>query len=177
MSKNGGSFDINQENRYTMYMIYADSAIEPFNPSGILTWAFITKLNGKIIHKDTKIHGWGNGMTNNLGECLAVMNALKWLIGLPIHKRWPTLIMSDSELTIKHCNKEWAINDARLKIIHNLIDKARQVYKKSITFKWIPREKNTEADALSRSLYTPKMIETIKKYQLKMTFGDDDIPF
>lgn len=160
-----------------MYIIHTDSSIEPMNPEGILTWAFIVRFKGKFIHQEAKIHGWGKGMTNNLGECLAVLAAMRWLLKLPKKHKFITFIYSDSKITVKHCTGEWNTHEERLKKLHHLIDCARLAYGKSIKFLWTPREKNTEADKLSRSLYTPKMINMIKENYSKMIFGEEDISF
>jgi ribonuclease HI len=158
-------------------MIYCDSSIEPFNPDGILAWAFIAKKKGEVVHQDVHISGWGKGTTNNQGEYQAVLGALLWLVSLPKDNQLPAVIHSDSQLVIYQCAGSWGCHDEKLQKLLALVNRARDKYKKSIFFKWIPREKNTEADALSRTLYTPEAIEVMKKHKMDIIFEDDDLPF
>jgi ribonuclease HI len=160
-----------------MIVINTDSAIEPFNPNGILTWAFIAKKGGQVIHQDTKIIGWGKGMTNNRGEMAAVVAAMLWLIKLPKEKQMQALIQSDSQLIVNQCKGVYQCHDEILLPMKHLIDKAKIRYSRDIIFRWIPREKNTEADALSRSLYTEKALQLMKSRKLDILFDGDDITF
>lgn len=148
------------------------------NPGGILTWAFIVKTGSKTIHQDTKIIGYGRkDLTNNVGEMTAVLAAMHWLMGLPRSKRRPVLLMSDSQLVINQASEKWNCYDEKLLPILELILKGKKVYGKTITFKWIPREKNTEADELSRSLYTDEALEIMKANRTNIILGWDNIKF
>lgn len=162
-----------------MYLIFCDSSIEPFNPRGILTWGFLVKRPGKgIIHQDTAIIGWGKKWhTNNLGEMTAVMAAMHWLMGLSEEDQHPVILHSDSELIINQCSGIYGCHEPKLVAILDLIMKAKDNYTRGITFKWIPREKNKEADTLSRSLYTEEMLAIMRANQNNIIFDWDDIPF
>lgn len=160
-----------------MYMIYCDSSIEPMNPDGILAWAYIVKESGKIIHQDVHISGWGKGTTNNQGEMQAVLGAMLWLVSLPPDKRPPVVIHSDSQLIVNQCAGTWNCYDEKLQKLLALINRAKEQYRKSIFFKWIKREKNTEADALSRTLYTEEALDLMRKHKLDIAFEKDDLPF
>jgi ribonuclease HI len=161
-----------------MYLIYCDSSIAPFNPGGILTWAFIAKAGGKVLHQDTKIIGYGKmHLTNNVGELTAVLAAIRWLLSLPQNKRRTALLMSDSQLAIKQASEAWQCHDEKLQPILELILKGKRTYGKTITFKWIPREKNTEADELSRSLYTEEALAVMKANHTNIIQEWDDIDF
>jgi ribonuclease HI len=160
-----------------MYMIYCDSSIEPFNPGGILAWAYIAKLRGTVIHQDVQISGWGEGTTNNQGEFQAVVGAMLWLISLPPKERLPAIVHSDSQLIVNQCTGSWQCRDEKLIPLLDLVKRAKSRYKKSILFKWIPRDRNEEADALSRTLYTKEAIELIKNREMDIIFGDDDVPW
>jgi ribonuclease HI len=162
-----------------MYKVWTDSSIAPFNPMGILTWAFIVKLDGKIVHQDTEIIGWGKKEhTNNLGEATAVLKALEWLVmHLPKSNRKPVIINSDSNLIVNQCSESWQCKEPSLKVIVDEVLKLKRRYGKSIIFKWIPREENTEADELSRSLYTDEAIEIMKANETNLLHDWDDIRF
>jgi ribonuclease HI len=161
-----------------MYVINCDASIEPLNPGGILAWAYVVKLNREIIHKEVQIYDKGhNDLTNNIGEYLAVLGAMHWLITLPEKDHLPVLLQSDSQLVINQVSGKWGCRNHKLVPYYSLIKKGEQHYTKSIKFNWIPREKNKEADALSRSLYTEEMLQEMRDRQLEITFGDDDLPF
>lgn len=158
-----------------MYMIYGDASCEPFHPGGLLSWAFLVKQGGKIIHQDVCISGWGPEATVNRGEYLAVVGAMYWLMSLPKEKQIAAVIHSDSQLIVNQCKGSWGCRDRKLVPLLELVNRAKERYKKSVIFKWIPREKNTEADELSRSLYTPEALELAKARQFDILFEGDDI--
>jgi ribonuclease HI len=161
-----------------MYLIYCDSSIAPFNPGGILTWAFIVKAGNKVVHQDTKIIGYGKmNLTNNVGELTAVLAAIHWLLKIPKGKRRTAILMSDSQLAVNQASEKWDCHDEKLQPILELILKGKRSYGKTITFKWIPREKNTEADELSRSLYTEEALAIMKANKTNIILGWDDIEF
>lgn len=145
----------------------------------MLTWAFLVKRPGKgIIHQDTQIIGWGKPYhTNNLGEMTAVLAALHWLIKVPEEDQHPVILHSDSELIVKQCKGYSGCSSPNLRPILDLINKARDQYTRGITFKWISREKNKEADALSRSLYTEEMLAIMRANKTNIVLEWDDIPF
>jgi len=161
-----------------VYFINTDASIVPWNPGGIVAWAFVVKAGKKVIHKDCGISVKGGEMaTNNVGEYHAVVAAMLWLISLPKEKRRPVVIKSDSQLIVNQCSGQWNCNDEKLQPLLEMVMKSRKQYGLGVTFKWIEREKNEEADALSRTAYDPAEIQYWKDHQLEITFGDDDIPF
>lgn len=162
-----------------MFMIFTDSSIEPMNPGGLLTWAFLVKRGQELIHSDKAIIGWGKGMTNNRGEMTAVLAATHWLVGLPQAEREPVVINSDSELIVKQCSGACGCHDEMLSSLLVLIQRGRLAYGKAITYRWIPRGKNAEADALSRSLYVgrEKALTLLKSHETDIAFDWDDLPF
>lgn len=160
-----------------MISINCDSSIEPYNPMGILTWAFIAKKGSQLLHKDTKIIGWGPGMTNNRGEMAAVVAAMLWLIKLPEKDQYPVVIRSDSQLIVNQCKGIYQCHDEILRPMKAMIDKARGRYSKNIVFQWISRDKNREADELSRSLYTEKALQLMRDRKTDIEFGGDNITF
>ena len=160
-----------------MYLINCDASIQPFNPGGIVAWGFIVKQNRKIIHQDCAISVKGGPLaTNNVGEYHAVIAALLWLIKQE-NQRIPAIVMSDSDLVIRQLNKSYGCHEEHLVKLNNIAQKAVDRYKSRITFKWVPREKNIEADALSRSAYDEDELEYYRNNKLDLIFEGDDIPF
>jgi ribonuclease HI len=160
-----------------MYLINTDCSIEPCNPGGILAWAFIVKQRRQEIYRECGISGRGEGTTNNIGEYHAVIAALYWLIRLPEQDQHPAVIQSDSQLIVNQCLGIWSVNDEKLVPLHRLVVRATDRYDKSITFKWISREQNKEADAHSRTAYDPDEVQALRDTAMQRLFGDDDVPW
>jgi ribonuclease HI len=161
-----------------LYSIFTDSSIEPVNPGGLVSWAFIVRIGKKVVHEDTEVsvHG-GEFATNNVGEFHAVVAAMLWLLKLPKEKRFPVIINSDSQLIVNQCQGVWDCRDPKLVPLRDMVIKAKKKYGRNVTFHWIPREKNTEADALSRTAYDEKELAYFREHQLDILFNGDDIPF
>jgi len=161
-----------------MFHIWCDASIEPFNPNGIVAWGFIVKAKKEIIHEEAKVSvKGGEQATNNVGEYHAVIAALLWLLNLPEDQRRPAVIKSDSQLIVNQCNGSWECRDVKLVPLCAMVQKARQRYKYNITFHWIPREENSEADALSRTAYDQEELEHWRNNQMDILFDGDDVSF
>lgn len=83
--------------------------------------------------------------TNNIAEYMAVLRGLETAhrIGESnVH------IKSDSELVIKQIRGEYKVRDSNLQVLKKKIDKL--MHHLNCEFEHIPREKNKEADALSK---------------------------
>jgi len=161
-----------------MYFVNTDASIMPFNPGGIIAWAFIVKTRKEVIHQDCGISlKGGESATGNVGEYHAVVAAMLWLVKLPKEKRRPVILRSDSQLIVNQCSEVWNCNDEKLQPLLKMVLKAKKQYGMGITFKWIPRDQNKEADALSRTAYDPEEIKWWKENQLDITFDGDDIPW
>ena len=127
----------------------------------------------KIIHSEADIISKGTpDSTNNYGELTAIMASLNWLLRA---KPKPTVIHSDSNLAINLCNKIWTCRNERLQPILNLIHRAQAIYKQSIQYVWISRDKNEEADQLSRTPYTPEVVNSFRSQQLDILFQGDNL--
>lgn len=158
-----------------MYFVKCDCSIEPFNPGGILAWAFVVKRNKKLVHQACATSDRGRDATNNRGEYHAVIAALLWLLRL--EEPLPAIVMSDSELIINQITGKWRCKDQELARLRDVAVRAVKSYKSRITFKWIPREKNTEADALSRTAYDEEELQYFRDNKLDIIFEGDDVPF
>jgi ribonuclease HI len=145
-----------------MLNVYIDGSCAPENPSGYATWGMIVKRDNEYLAKLKDIVGHGLGMSNNVAEFSALIAFLEWYLktgkfsSLGILDYEPALIHSDSNLLVNQMNGNWKVKNG-LYVNHYI--KARNLInnhglQQKITFKWIPREENTEADELSkRALY------------------------
>ena len=134
-----------------MLDIFCDGLCEPVNPGGTATWGFVVKRDGVIIKQDCGILGSGAGMTNNVAEYSAAVNAIKWLKEHHLMAEDVTLL-SDSPLLIYQLQGRYAVRSERLRPLYNQLIKDLKAFKK-VSFRWIPREQNEEADSLSRQAY------------------------
>jgi ribonuclease HI len=143
-----------------MVEIYFDGACEPFNPGGTASYGWLIKKDGKILAKESKIIGKGEGMTNNVGEYTGLIKALESLQNFDI-KNEKINIFGDSNLVCNTVAKKWGWNKKKTKWIPHedaphlkpLLDKSLGLLANySYEIKWIPREQNQEADDLSKSV-------------------------
>jgi ribonuclease HI len=92
----------------------------------------------------------GYNVTNNYAEYTALVEALKRLKELGVEG--DVVVKSDSQLLIGQMSKGWKIKGGGY--IEKLKE-AKDALKNlgAVTFEWIPRERNEEADLLSRVAY------------------------
>lgn len=166
-----------------MYLINTDSSIEGCNPGGIISIAFIVKIMGKgEVYREARIARHADPTnTNNQGEYLAVVAAMMWLLQLPEEQKQSVIIQSDSKLVVNQCSHVWDCKDPQLSKLCKLVTAGVIQFGKSVTFKWIPRDRNADADELSRTAYDDADIQRemkeLREERFKQTFGNDDIPW
>ena len=131
----------------TVLNLYFDGACTP-NPKGFASYGIYLK---EFDERVSDIIGIGEGMTNQVAEYTALLEGLK-LLKEHCMNGDEIKIFGDSQLVIKQINGEWKIKDNRLKTLYNkCIELIREIESQevSISFMWVPREKNTIADELS----------------------------
>jgi len=134
-----------------MIIVYVDGLCEPQNPNGVACWGFWIYKDGKKQFGGKGVIGEGSGMSNNLAEYTALCKALKELI----NHGWQNeeiIVKSDSQLLINQMNGYWEAHGGLYYSAYIEALKISQEFRK-ISFVWIPREENEEADALSRQAY------------------------
>jgi ribonuclease HI len=89
-------------------------------------------------------------MTNNVAEYGGLMAAAQWLKDMEIDEK--IVIKGDSQLVIKQMKGEYKISSETSK---RYVPQIKQLLQgMDVSFVWIPREENEEADKLSRLAYT-----------------------
>lgn len=133
-----------------MVTFYCDGLIEPRNPGGFACWGWIALSDSSNqIATDCGCVGHGDGMTNNIAEYWAFINAATW--ALMHHPDKPVTYRTDSKLVVEQVNGRWKVNSDQLR---PLADLARHLLTETGgILEWVPREQNTIADALSRRAY------------------------
>jgi ribonuclease HI len=127
--------------------VYIDGLAEPQNP-GVGTYGFVIYRDGRKLAEGEGLAGYD--VTNNFAEYTALVEALKKLreMGVP----GDAVIRTDSKLLHGQMSGRWKVKGGgyvqKLKEAKDLIGEFS-----SVTFEWIPREENAEADLLSRVAY------------------------
>ena len=128
-------------------LVYIDGLSEPRNP-GVGTFGYVIYEDDKKI--DEKGEFIGEEVSNNYSEYSALASALKRLLDLGIAK--DVTVKSDSKLLVSQMKGEWKVKGGGyLEKYKEALDLSKKFVK--LTFEWIPREKNQEADLLSRLAY------------------------
>lgn len=131
--------------------VWCDGICEPINPGGIGAIGVIVKRNGEVIHIISKVIGEGKNMSNNVAEYTALKEALDYLKNNG-YCNSNIYVYGDSKLVIEQMSGHWAIKNG----LYKDIALVTQILAKSfnnITFSWIPREQNIDADTLTRNAY------------------------
>ncbi len=124
-----------------------DGLAMPRNP-GVGTYGYVVYEGGRKLAEGEGLAGYN--VTNNYAEYTALVEALKRLVQLGV--RDGVVVKSDSQLLVGQMSRGWQVKGggyvAKLK-------EARDMLKEfsSVAFEWVPREKNEEADLLSRVAY------------------------
>lgn len=134
-------------------VVHFDGLCQPKNPGGVATFGFTVDRDGKRIHEDCGLAArpYTEEATNNVAEYTGVLKAVEWLAGAGFLKE-PIVVRGDSELVIKQLQGKYKVKSPLLAPIHG---KLRQLSAKfsSLTFDWVPREANRDADALTNRAY------------------------
>ena len=132
-----------------MITIYFDGLCYPKNPGGVAAYGYLVYRDSEPIWRGFGGVGEGRGMTNNVAEYEALMAAAQWLVDEGIEDK--VLIKGDSELVIKQMKGQYKVSSATSK--KYVPDIKRLLLGKDVSFFWVPREENEEADKLSRMGY------------------------
>jgi len=130
--------------------VFCDGLCEPYNPGGVATYGFVIQRGGELIQQGSGVLGEGEGMTNNVAEYTAAIEALRWLLEHGYEGRRVTL-MSDSMLLIKQLRGLWQVRSPRIAPLYHQARKLASHFK--VRFRWVSREENEAADALSVEAY------------------------
>jgi ribonuclease HI len=123
--------------------IYVDGAAKG-NPGKSGIGVIIRDDKGKVLAEISKYIGVS---TNNVAEYTALIFGLQEAL---ILKATGVLVYSDSELMVNQLNGRYKVKDPGLKRLNLQIDHLRRGFKE-ISFEYISREENKEADRLAVS--------------------------
>lgn len=128
------------------YTIYTDGGARG-NPGPAGSGAVIYSNDGKVLKRIALYIG---ETTNNQAEYKAVVAALEYMVTLLSDKiANPTIQMFlDSKLIVEQMNGRFKIKNEGLKPLYWQIRDLIMKLGGAVTFSFVPREKNTEADTL-----------------------------
>jgi ribonuclease HI len=135
-----------------MLEVFIDGLAEPTNP-GVGTFGFVVYRDGRRIKE---AHGFvGERVSNNFSEYYALCEALKWLLDCGWQGE-EVVVKSDSRLLVNQMSGRWGLRGGLYAPKYlDALKLARKFDK--ISFLWIPRGENSEADSLSRKAYESRL--------------------
>ena len=137
----------------------AKSAGSPGNPGGVATagWIILDKAGGNIAQTAQFVKE-GEGATNNIAEWTALGFALRWLKDNKNCKSKRLLIRGDSKLVICQLTDQWQVKAEHLaKYKARCLTLLQEMELASWAAEWIPRERNANADELSKQAYRERV--------------------
>lgn len=142
-----------------MITVHFDGSCNP-NPHGPIGWGSVIKNNGEIIAQLSDARGASIENSNNVAEYNALLAAMDYLIKNSLNREKITFY-GDSTLVINQMSGRWKKlprSGMYAKIGIKTISK-KPLFPNA-NYVWIPREENTEADALSTMLVEQPLAET-----------------
>ena len=142
-----------------MIEVYFDGLCQPINPGGISCYAFIVKSDGRIVHSDYGIAAkpFSEESTNNVAEYTALVKALQWLLANDFNSK-KVEIKSDSQLIVNQLTGDYKVKARRILPLFKQVLFLKTKFQ-DIQIKWIPRDKNREADRLTNKAYNNALLE------------------
>ena len=134
-----------------MIDVFVDGLVEPVNPGGIGAIGVIVYRQAKIIFRRGKVVGKGAEMSNNRAEYEALVEALQWLLDNGFQEE-RILVHSDSSMLVNQMQGKWKVRKGLYVVAYKKAGTLAEQFT-SLSFQWIPREENEEADLLSREAY------------------------
>lgn len=129
-------------NKSNTWYAWFDGATKASNPGLRGIGGVLKGPAGELIEVSEEV---GQG-TNNEAEYIALMAVLDAAVTARVEK---LVVYGDSQLVIRQVNGEWFIKSKELvPLCKTAVELKAQI--PHVTLCWIPREENTEADALSK---------------------------
>lgn len=129
-----------------------DGSASPTNPGPAIAGAYV-EVEGR---KPVRLHRHLGVQTNNVSEWEALILALEHCIREGVNV---LMVRGDSKLVVNQANGSWKVEHPNMKPLKAKVDALLEKFG-AVSFEWIPREENTEADAASRgirSTHSPRL--------------------
>ena len=135
-----------------MIEAWFDGACEPRNPGGHAAW-------GVFIAPARELYGYvghGSRMSNNVAEYTAAAEALRALMP---QRGEEIVLRGDSQLVVEQLNGRWKVRGGLYLRYYEQAHALTQEFTQ-LSIKWVPREQNTRADALSKKALAERGVAT-----------------
>ncbi len=125
-----------------------DGACEPPRGGGLATFGYHLEGAG-FLHEDCglAVAPGSAHSTNNVAEYVAAIRALEWLARHGY--TGPVELFGDSQLVVRQMTGEYEVKADHLRAYHDHLRSLTKAFAR-VDFRWIPREENARADALSK---------------------------
>jgi len=128
--------------------VHFDGACEPPKGRGVATFGYRIE-GGGFLHEDfgLAVRPYSDHATNNVAEYVAAIRALEWLVD----QRYAgdVVLLGDSQLVIRQMLGDYRVRAEHLVAYHEHLEQLTRKFH-GVEFRWIPREENGRADALSK---------------------------
>lgn len=136
------------------WVINFDGACEPTNPGGVATWGYVVHGPDDFYYESYAVIGEGEGMTNNIAEYTALLEAIKY--GKTCLNNNDFILRGDSKLVINQVSGLWKLKSENLRELYTLCMDMLEALRDrgtKVELEWVPREQNEEADEQSKKAY------------------------
>ena len=112
-----------------------------------------------IVHSDYGVAAkpFSEESTNNVAEYTALAKALQWLLANNFNSK-KVEIKSDSQLVVNQLTGDYKVKARRILPLFKQVLFLKTKFQ-DIQIKWIPRDKNREADRLTNKAYNKALLE------------------
>jgi ribonuclease HI len=129
-------------------LVHFDGSCQPAAGGGVAGWGFVIEGPG-IRFEDCGLatRPYSPHSTNNVAEYVGAIRALEHLRS--IGYTGAVIVEGDSQLVIRQMAGEYEVRAEHLKAYHEWLTQLSRSFR-SVEFRWVPREENAAADALSK---------------------------
>lgn len=129
-------------------LIHFDGSCQPPGGAGVAGWGFVIEGPGfRFEDRGLATRPYSPHSTNNVAEYVGAIRALEQLRTMGYTGE--VILEGDSQLVIRQMNGEYEVRAEHLKAYHGRLRQLARSFRK-VEFRWVPREENTVADALSK---------------------------
>jgi ribonuclease HI len=129
-------------------LVHFDGSCQPPAGGGVAGWGFV--IEGPGLHFEEcglATRPYSAHSTNNVAEYVGAIRALEQLRS--IGYTGSVIMEGDSQLVVRQMNGEYEVRAEHLKAYHEWLGQLARSFQR-VEFRWVPREENTVADALSK---------------------------
>jgi ribonuclease HI len=130
---------------------WTDGACQPVNPGGTASYGLLIKQGDNVIASKCSVVGSGEGMSNNVAEFCGLIALLEWCGKNRVTGK--VTVHSDNNILVNQMSGAWQTKKSKGLYVpyqQKAMAMAAALQNVTLSFKWIPREQNREADVLSK---------------------------